>query len=167
MSNSGGESRVKLVVPENTLKKKVGNGGFDQVALQRAQHMIENNTVDFRPMALELSKELDTVIGTVRATTFNDPEHMGALMYPVMQLRAQGGLFHYPLITKTSHIIIDFLENIPGLDAVVIEITDAYCKSIKVIVANQLKDENSNDGKALCDALSGVCNRYYKRNNIG
>ena len=167
MSQPAADQKVKLVVPENTLKKKVGNGGFDQATLRSAQNMIENNTVDFRPMALELNAELRGVIETVNTTSYTDPAHMGALMYPVMQLRAQGGLFHYPLITKTSHIFIDFLENITGLDATVMEISDAYGKVINAIVVYQLKDENSKDAKDICDALTGVCNRYYKRKNIG
>lgn len=164
--SEAGASQVKLVVPENALKKKVGNGGFDQATLQRAQHSLDNNTVDFRPVALQLSKELDDVIKKVRSTSFTDPEHMGALMYPVMQLRAQGGLFHYPVITKVSHIIIDFLENISGLDGTVIDITDAYRKSIQAFARFQIKDETSKEGKEFCDALNGACNRYYKRKNI-
>ena len=49
-------SKGKLVKPENTLKKKVGHGGFDAKVLEKAQDMIENNTIDFRPIAIEYSE---------------------------------------------------------------------------------------------------------------
>ena len=91
---------------------------------------------------------------------------MGNLMYPVMQLKAQGGLFHYPLISEISHIIIDFLENIPGLDEIVMDITEAYRKSINAIVSAQLKDQNTAHGKSLHIELDKVCNRYYKLKKI-
>lgn len=160
-------SKSKLVKPENSLKKKVGHGGFDAATLTSAQHMIENNTVDFRPQARELSAELGVALNAARsAPGSTNPEIMGNLMYPVMQLKAQGGLFHYPLISDISHTIIDFLENIPGLDDIVMDITDAYRKSINAIVTAQIKDGNSGDGKTLRMELDNVCNRYYKLKKI-
>ena len=168
MNSTNSASKGKLVKPENSLKKKVGNGGFDAKTLSAAQNMIENNTVDFRPQARELSAELGVALAAARedASNGNDPSIMGNLMYPVMQLKAQGGLFHYPIISDISHIIIDFLENIPGLDDIVMEITDAYRKSINAIVTAQIKDSNSGNGKDLRNELDRVCNRYYKLKNL-
>ena len=168
MNSSISSTKGKLVKPENNLKKKVGNGGFDAKTLSAAQHMIENNTVDFRPQARELSDELGVALSAARAAQdASDPSIMGNLMYPVMQLKAQGGLFHYPLISEISHIIIDFLENIPGLDEIVMDITDAYRKAINAIVTAQLKDGNSGNGKDLRNELDRVCNRYYKLKKMG
>ncbi len=168
MNSSISSTKGKLVNPENNLKKKVGNGGFDAKTLSAAQHMIENNTVDFRPQARELSDELGVALSAARAAQdASDPSIMGNLMYPVMQLKAQGGLFHYPLISEISHIIIDFLENIPGLDEIVMDITDAYRKAINAIVTAQLKDGNSGNGKDLRNELDRVCNRYYKLKKMG
>ena len=51
-------SSGKLVKPENMLKKKVGAGGFNDSDLVRAQQGIDNNKIDFRPLGLDLVKEL-------------------------------------------------------------------------------------------------------------
>lgn len=149
-------------MPENHLKKKVGSGGFDPASLTSAQNMIENNTVDFAPLALEMSNELAALLAKARSKDLDETDLMDKIMYPIMQLKAQGGLFHYPSISAISHIVIDFLENIPELDEISIEIAEVYQKSINLIVAMKIKDENSREAKALCQEMDKACNRYYK-----
>ena len=83
-------------------------------------------------------------------------------MFPAMQLKAQGTLFHYPLITKISHILVDFLEDNDVADNDIIEIVEGYKKSIGAVAAMQIKDADGPVGKELCEALAGACERYYK-----
>lgn len=162
MTKSSEAPKSKLVKPENTLKKKVGNGGFDAKVLESAQDMIENNTIDFQPIALEFSESLTKMIADARSGELKNEDVVNSVMYPAMQLKAQGTLFHYPLITKISHIMVDFLEDNTVADADIIDIVEAYKKSITAVATLQIKEENSKVGKELCDALTGACNRYYK-----
>lgn len=156
-------SQSKLVVPENTLKKKVGHGGFDQKALARAQHVIENNTIDFRPIATGFVAELDKVLAAINAIPPMPPAAIiPAVMYPVMQLKAHGTLFHYPSITRVTQSIIDFLEVVPRVDEPVIEIIKAYRNTVSALIALQMKDENSKACSDLCQAFTDVCIRYQK-----
>ncbi len=152
----------RLVKPENTLKKKVGNGGFDEAILVNAQKVIEENTIDFKPMALEFLQQLTEVLEEVKTQNLCEDEAHDKIMYPLMQLKAQGALFHYPVISKISYIVVDFLENVRGLDANVLEIVSAYKKSIFAVLSLQIQQDDSKVGKDLCDALVDACNRYYK-----
>ena len=155
-------SKGKLVKPENTLKKKVGNGGFDTKVLEKAQDMFENNTIDFRPIAIEYSTSLEGIVNGARNGTIANEDVVNQVMYPAMQLKAQGTLFHYPLITKISHIMVDFLEDNTVADSDIIEIVDGYRKSIGAVATMQIKDADGSVGKELCEALAGACERYYK-----
>lgn len=153
----------KLVVPENTLKKKVGHGGFDPKTLVRAQNAIDNNTIDFRPIATGFVGDLDKILADVKATPpMPQAAIIPAVMYPVMQLRAQGSLFHYPSITRVTQSIIDFLEVVPRVDEPVIEIITAYRNTVSALIALQMKDENSKACSDLCQAFTDVCIRYQK-----
>ena len=152
----------KLVVPENNLKQKVGNGGFSATTLAKAQDNLDKNDIDFRPMATEYAMSLGGIIKDIRAGTIKPDEAIDAIMFPVMQLRAQGSLFKYPSITKISHILIDCLETVKATDKEILDIIDAYKKSVQAMIALQLKDDTNPAVKELCTALGDACGRYEK-----
>ena len=152
----------KLVVPENSLKQKVGGGGFSATVLAKAQDNLDKNDIDFRPMATEYATSLGVTLKDIRSGAIKPEEAIDAIMFPVMQLRAQGSLFKYSSITKISHILIDCLETVKATDKEVLEIIEAYKKSVQAMVALQLKDENDKAVKELCTALGDACGRYEK-----
>lgn len=154
--------QTKLVRPENKLKKKVGSGGFKESDLIKAQSMIENNKIDFKPIALDLLVELDQVLTDIASGKISNKDALGSIMYPLMQLRAQGSLFHYPVITSISDIVVDFIDSVGKLDDDVMEIVVAYQKSAQAILSLGIKDANSKVGKDLCGALKDACQRYKK-----
>ncbi len=150
----------KLVKPENTLKKKVGTGGFNESDLVKAQQGLEKKDIDFRPQANDFLAELDATLEKIKTKEMPEIEQLDAIMYPMMQLKSQGGLFQYPLITKISHATLDFLENISGIDDDVITITEAYKKTIKAVLTLQIKDLANKTGAQLFDELSKAFSRY-------
>lgn len=161
--NASTKSRkAKMVAPENTLKKKVGHGGFDQATLAKAQNMIENNTVDFRPIAKDYISELNNILKEARAGAMRNEDVLPSLMFPLMQLKAQGGLFHYPFISRLSHVLIDCLETVPAADNDVLDLVEGYRDSINAAITIELKDEKHKIAVEFCDALSGACTRYDK-----
>ena len=42
--------KAEFFNPPNLIKQKVGSGGLNEEILNKAQAMLENNTVDFRPL---------------------------------------------------------------------------------------------------------------------
>jgi len=155
-------SKSKLVKPENTLKKKAGSGGFNESDLMKAQNMIETNEIDFAPLAMDLLKELAEILKKIKSGEIKKEDYFDQIMYPLMQLKSQGALFRYPLVTKISHLMLDFLENIKSIDSNAIEIVEAYKKSVTAIITLKLKDVNNKAGLELCKALSDAFDRYFK-----
>jgi hypothetical protein len=154
--------KSRLVKPENTLKKKAGSGGFNEKDLVKAQSMIENNEIDFRPLGADLLKELDEVLADIRAGKIDLAGSLGNIMYPMMQLKSQGGLFKYPLITQISHLMLDFLESITEADEDILEITGAYRRTIHAVLTLEIKGKDTKEGRDLCLALRDAFERYYK-----
>lgn len=156
------DKKAKLVKPENTLKKKAGNGGFNEKDLVKAQDMIQTNEIDFRPLGVDMLKELNTVMSGISAGTIPQSDYFDLLMYPLMQLKSQGALFRYPSVSHITHILIDLLENIKEIDKNALEIVAAYAKSLQAMLTLQVKEVESKVATELCKALGDACDRYFK-----
>jgi hypothetical protein len=154
-------SETRLVKPENILKRKAGTGGFDECTLVKAQDMIQTNTIEFVPLANDLVFQLGNLLSAIKADPKNaTKDQIGEIMYPLMQFKSQGALFHYPVITKMSHILLDLVENLPGFDSNVVDILDAYKKSVAAVLKLNIKNENNKIAKDLCRELGDACDRY-------
>lgn len=153
----------QLVTPKNTIKEKVGNGGFDEQKLKKAQTVIEENDVDFRPIALNLIGNLEQIMRFDKNEDVEATKFYGAVLDPLMQLRAQGSMFHYSSITLITDIVVDFLDGIKKTDGVIVDILKAYIQTSKVLLKMEVKEDNDPSCKALANELSSVCNRYIEK----
>ncbi len=152
---------AELITPPNRLKEKVGSGGIDISILERAQKIIETNTSDFRPTATLLVDLMETELGRIQNGQIKGETAIEALIYPAMQLKAQGAMFHYPLITDLSNIMVGFLEIIQDMNKDAIEIAGAFKMSIRVIIRGQIKGDGGAQGTALKNELKDACMRYF------
>ncbi len=157
--------KAELITPPNRLKEKVGSGGIDENVLVKAQNLLENNTVDFKPIAAMLIELLSEAITDAKNGNIKGEVAIEAMIYPAMQLKAQGTMFHYPLVTDISNILVNFLETITTVDKDVLDIVVAHKMSINAVLASQIKGDGGKVGKELRDALMEACNRYYKFRN--
>jgi len=153
---------TRLVKPKNSLKAKVGHGGFKEEDLKKAQIAIEENKVDFKPIALGLLGELDQILLDLKSGKL-EISASGKIMDPLMQLRAQGSLFHYASITRISDVVVDFLDGLDGLDDHVIEILSAYKNAGTAILALEIHDKDDAKVAALVKELQNTCKRYHDR----
>jgi hypothetical protein len=152
-----------MVVPPNRLKEKVGSGGFDEKVITKAQDEIKNNKVDFRPIAAELIAQLEKALVDVRSGKTKGVIAMREIMAPAMQLKAQGTMFHYPLVSDISNILVNFLETVTEIDADVLEIITAHKTAIVAALSGKIREEDrAKVGKELCSALLDTSERYAK-----
>lgn len=157
--------KAEFIRPPNTLKAKVGSGGLGEDILLKAQALLENNAVDFRPLAEMYLKSLMKGIDQA-----SEPENerdietiIAGMLYPAMQLKANGGMFHYPLVTMISDKLVQFLEVLedPDLDAV--EIVLAFHTTIRAVVLGKITGTGGKHGEELMAALDEACLRYFDR----
>lgn len=157
---------AELLIPPNQLKAKIGTGGIDEAVLVKAQELLENNTIDFKPIALMLMDLLHEAIADAKAGTLQGERAIEAMLYPTMQLKAQGGMFHYPLISEISNILVNFLETVIFVDKDMLDIVVAHKMSINAVLGSQIKGDGGKVGRELRDALLDACARYYKTRKI-
>ena len=141
----------------------MGYGGIDPVALDRAEENIAKNNVDFQPYAQDFLARIEKAVSAARALEVRNRDTVDTVVKPVMELKANGGMFKYPLVTEIADILLDFLEGLDSLNSDALGIVDAHQKTLQVIISSKLMGDGGKAGKALANELYGACKRYEKR----
>lgn len=159
--------KADFIKPPNRLKEKVGSGGLSEDILAKAQALLENNTVDFTPLAeMYLQNLMNGIEVAKNAATTDDPEYLiSCMLYPAVQLKANGGMFHYALITAISDKLVQFLEVVEEPDIEAIEIVLAFHTTMGAIIKSRIQGSGGIHGANLMDALNDACIRYFDRRN--
>lgn len=157
--------KAEFITPPNTLKAKVGSGGLSDAILNKAQELLENNTVDFLPLGeMYLNTLMKGIDKAKNAHPDEDQEHLiTSMLYPAMQLKANGGMFHYQLVTKIADRLIQYLEVIESADTEALEIVLAFHTTIRAVILGRITGDGGRHGAELIDALDEACVRYFER----
>lgn len=154
-----------FITPPNLIKGKVGSGGLSEQILRRAQKLLETHTADFAPLAdIYLSRMMESIEKAENPDEEDSIEDLiTAILLPCVQLKANGAMFHYQLITRIADRFVQFMEVVERLDKETIEIAKAYHSTIKIVVAGKIKGDGGKQGDALVDELNGACMRYFDK----
>ncbi len=163
--NQTPKRKAEFINPPNYLKEKVGSGGLSDNILEKAQALLENNTVDFMPLAnMYLEGLMSGIETTKNSKPEDDQEYLISMMlYPAMQLKANGGMFHYQLITDIADRLIQFLEVIAEPDIESVEIILAFHTTMRAIIQGKILGSGGAHGEELLRALNSACIRYFER----
>jgi hypothetical protein len=158
------KKKVKFIRPPNTLKLKIGSGGIPQERIQNAQLSMEIFESDFSPIARELirkfSADMRRVEKAIAAKTEFDRD---SIVYPVMQLKANGGMFKYALMSDVADICLQFMEAVSEYNKDTLEVIRAHENSLRSIIGNDLKGSGGHEGYKLVQELHHACQRYFKK----
>lgn len=155
-----------FINPPNYVKEKVGSGGLSEQILLKAQQILEENRIDFAPIAEMYLHSLTLAVEKARHISGTEGDHemtISSMIYPTMQLKANGGMFHFPLVTLLADKQVQFLEVIATIDDDVIELLLAFMATIRAVLASQIKDVKHIKGQELLFALDSACRRYFTK----
>lgn len=155
-------SKVQIIKADRVLQAKVGTGSINSDVIRRAQQVMDNNEVDFAPMAKEYLEKLANAIQEAR-----DGQNMEycikAMRDSVMQLKANASVFHYGLIGNLANIMLSFLESIKELDNDAIDIVSAHHRTLSAIVIKKMAGNGGSYGLQMEEELKSACNRYFSQ----
>lgn len=157
--------KAEFIHPPNTLKAKVGSGGLSEEILTRAQALLESNASEFGPLADLYMASMMRGIESARNAKQNDDQEglIAYILYPAMQLKANGAMFHYPLVTRSADKLVQFLEVIEKPDEDALEIVVAFLTTIRAITLGKITGDGGHYGHELIDALNQACLRYFEK----
>lgn len=157
--------KPRFIKPPNILKQKAGIGGFDEKLVTKSQEFIEKVEVDFIPYAERYLNEFSKGINEAANNNDNFARAREKIIRPVMQLKANGGMFQFHLVTEVADIALQFLEAVDNdnVNADTIEVLRAHENTLKVIIANKLKGNGGAEGFKLVQELDKACKRYFTK----
>lgn len=163
--------KVRFIQPRNNLKEKVGHGGIDPTLVTKAQNVIEESDLDFKPLAQNLMSAFGEAISTLKEIDQADQDALRAglekVTVSIMQLKANGGMFKYPLITEIANICLRFLEDLKDFHEDAYDILEAHKSTLQVIIMKDLKGQNDQQSKVLGQELKKACQRYHAKHQQG
>lgn len=156
---------AEFITPPNVIKAKVGYGGLSNQVLERAQKLLEEHTEDFAPLArIYLDKMKDGIKAARNLSQDSfDEDQISLILFPCVQLKANGSMFHYALVTRLADRFVQFMEVVECLDNETLDIADAFHSTIKIVVASQIKGDGGAQGEDLVEELNSACMRYFEK----
>ncbi|MCB9989455.1 MAG: hypothetical protein H6868_09030 [Rhodospirillales bacterium] len=155
--------KVKFYTPPNVLREKVGYGGIDPQLLDKAQLFLDKNDLDFAPYADGYLKRLKQAIDAIKADKVKGAAAVDSLVRPIMELKANGGMFRYRLVTEIAGVILNFLEDVKDLNKDALRLVEVHYQTIHVIVSSGLRGDGGAEGRLLAEELYDACVRYYNK----
>lgn len=158
--------KAEFIVPPNTLKLKVGTGGLAASLIEKAQSVIDSQTGDdFVALA---QRQLATFHEGIRLCETRqqdlDVETLfSTLLHPAMQLKANGAMFNYPLVTKVAGKLISLLEMVENINGDLIELMDGFHTVLRAILAGQMRGDGGKTGADLMAALETASSRFLEK----
>lgn len=157
------QKKAKVIKANYELQAKVGAGPLDERVVQECEKIIEENDVDFGPLAQEFLDKLKVAIGKARKKEVSTQEAVKLMAQPVMELKANAAIFRYNLIGNLATVMLSFLESLKEMDDNAIEIVDAHHKTLTLIAHQKMSGDGGEHGKVLEKELKDACLRYMKR----
>lgn len=155
--------KARFIKPPNILKQKVGSGGIDESLLEQAQSIIDTVELDFVPYAEEFLRQLSAAVKKARTSDDSFQDKKESIVGPIMQLKANGGMFRYQLVSDVADIALQFVESVDDINNDGLDVIKAHENTIRVITGNKLRGDGGNEGFALVKELHKACKRYFEK----
>jgi hypothetical protein len=156
---------AEVIRPPNALKQKVGSGDIPAEALKKAQDLLDNPNMDFKPIALNLIKQLSAATQMLKGQNSTDEKDIEMLLYPAMQLKTQGAMLKYPFVAEIGEVLVPFLETVTEVSEDVISVVEAHQTAFEYVLKTPPDQISKNNVKKITESLLDACERYYTKNN--
>ncbi len=164
-SNDNKNKNVKFYGATTDLKQKVGMGGFDKKALEKANAYMEKADVDISPFAQENMKQIRLCIEQAESGEVRTASLLEQIKKPIMDIKANAGMFHFALAGNISAQVLNFLENIEYLDDDALDIVKILSRTLIFVFHNKLQGDGGPKGQVLEKELGNAIQRYWEKHN--
>lgn len=159
------KKKAQFIMPPNILKAKVGSGGLSPEILARAQKIFEDYTRDFEPVGEIYMQALLNGIQDAQIGFSDDTNEtiIARILYPVIQIKANAGMFDYPLIAKIASKMMIFLEHVKDINADMLDICMAFYNAMNGVLIRKKRGHTGAYGDVLIKELTDACHRYFEK----
>lgn len=141
---------------------KIGPGELDPETIARSQRVMDENRIDFVPLARKYLAELEEDIAKIKGIENVTPRHLRDISASVMQIKANARIFKYDRLGDLAAVMLNFIENLKEIDREVLSIIEAHDRSLRLLVDREISGDGGNIGLTFQKELEDVCVRYAR-----
>lgn len=150
----------RFKIPRN-LKNKISTGAtgqdepaFDPDLLKAAEDKIQDMASDYADWVTQSIEELVQAHHRALEDLEDAGPHMVTIADIAHELRGQGGIFGYPLMTQFGKSLFEITNGNPTVTAPLLDLINAHIDLIKVVVKQKVKGDGGDVGKQLMTSLA-------------
>lgn len=155
--------KAKVIKASLELQQRVGSGPLDEKKVAECERIIQENNIDFGPMAAEFLGKLQQAIQYAKSPGADLVQAKQKMTQPVMELKANAAIFKYDLIGTLANVMLSFLEAVKAIDKTVVDIVEAHHKTLTIIVMKKMSGDGGQHGKLFEQELKDACKRYFTK----
>lgn len=150
-----------MISPSTALQTKAGTGWIAPDRVKACQTLLDNNSYDFAPIGTAILDRLQTHVEKARDDKITRAHAHEKILECVMQLKANGTMFQYPIVTTLCAVTMSFLETIQNLDNEALDIVQTLHDHLSLIFEKQVKKINSAPARAMEKEIKSICHEYF------
>lgn len=155
-----GTSKTEIIKANTLLLSKVGLGDISEQSVLNAQNLINNNKINFVPIASNFLSQLRDNLNIAQHSASSGKRVIEDLSSPIMQIKANARIFKYDLMGDLASVMMGFLDNLKILDPDALTIVDAHHTTLTYLLHNEMKGDGGAVGQNLQTELESACKRY-------
>ena len=159
-----GVSTPRKIKARNDIRNKIGPvATIDDNRIAQAQWIIDKPEIDFKPYAVNYIEIIEDIVLELKMMGYERESEYNRTTVPIAQLKGQAGMFGNLFVSDLSAKFLKFLEHYQRLDDEVLQILEAYCKTIRISYDRHITTPESPDGQKLAEEMNGAMHRYSEK----
>lgn len=151
---------VEFIEASTELQDRIGTGTISDEVVAQAQKAMDENTVDFPPMAKPHLAAMDEIMDRLKKGEIDQKQAAEELMTPIMNIKANAGSFKYEVVTGLTDTVLLFLETIEDTNNKVFEIVELLRQAVYIIFAKGITGDGGEEGAALLAGFKEACDKH-------
>jgi hypothetical protein len=155
----GADSAAKLIERPNTLKRKVGSGGFDPAAIAAAEAAIAELAGNYLEWAGADLERVRQATAKAQGDAADRPRHLRACFDAAHDMKGQGGTFGYPLVSRVANSLCRYIERTSPQGTTDFIIIAAHIDALAALLAHRTAGDGGPVGQQIAQGLEMVVAR--------
>jgi len=147
---------VKVVRATYEAKQKVGGGGFSDKMIQAAEKRMKDAAEIFPSAAKHDMDKLNAILAEIRNGNVSQ-ELVLRIKTSAHEIRVNGQMFQYPLVSAVAESLVSFCEAIKTLSGLPVEVIALHLKTLKIALDQGPRAIMERDRVELLSGLEKAC----------
>jgi hypothetical protein len=158
-----GDDDKHILPPSHALKRKVGHGGFDPKAIAAAEKRLFDAKAMFPQIATSDIDAIDVALKQLEHAP-DRKEWIERIQWAAMELRSNGTMFQYPLVTAVAESLYLFVARIRKMTDLKKQVIQLHHNALHIAMGHGPRDVLPSDEAELLNGLRKAAEKALQSN---